>query len=242
MLHLRSYRSPLLAVVLGSALLISQAPLMAQASTKKPTASSVLKALKASLAKESGVHITVNSKSGTTFNSVKADLGTKGGSETFISGKSNIKISVTPTYAYLSGNASGLTTLVGLTSTQQKLVGTKSIAMKAGTSPYTSFKSNLTTTAFAAFLPTSKGIALSRDKYNHYVLTWTTKATSTVQKSTSVLTISSGKKILPIKEVTSSKTGGGTTKFSKWGENPVGPTPSAASTISYSKVVKAVAG
>ena len=209
---------------------------------KKPTASSVLKALKSALAKESGVHITVSSKSGTTFNSVVADLGTKGGSETFISGKSNIKISVTPTYAYLSGNASGLTTLVGLTAAQQKLVGTKSIAMKAGTSPYTSFKSNLTTTAFAAFLPTSKGIVLSRDKYRHYVLTWSTKATSTIQKSTSVLTISSGKKTLPIKEVVSSKTGGGTTKFSKWGESAVGPTPSAASTISYSKVIKAVNG
>ena len=235
-------RPSLLALALGSVLVASQAPLVAQASVKKPTATSVLKALKGALAKESGVHITVNSKSGTTFNSVIADLGTKGGSETFISGKSNIKISVTPTYAYLSGNATGLTTLVGLTASQQKLVGTKSIAMKVGTSPYTSFKSNLTTTAFAAFLPTNKGIILSRDKYHHYVLTWTTKATSTVQKSTSVLTLSTGKKILPIKEVTSSKTGGGTTKFSKWGENVVGPTPKAGTTIAYSKVIKAVAG
>ena len=238
MLISRTHRLSLLSIALGSTLLVTQMPLVAQASTNKPTASSVLKAVKAAMLKEAGVHITVNSRSGTTFNSVIADLGVKGGFETFVSGKSNIKISVTPTYAYLSGNASGLTSLVGLTTSQQKLVGTKSIAMKVGTSPYTSFHSNLTTAAFVAFLPTNKGIVLTRDKSKDYILTWTTPATSSISKSKSVLTIGSGKKRLPIKEVVSSKTGGGTTKFSKWGETVKGPVPRASSIISYAAVIK----
>ena len=203
----------------------------------KPTAASVISAVKAAMSRESGVHISVTSSSATTHSVATVDIGTKGGTETYVSGTSRVRIVVTSTSAYLSGNATGLTSLVGLTAKQQKLVGTKAIEMKVGTSPYASFKSNLTTSAFAAFLPTTKSVTLSRDKANDYVLTWSTTATSTAPGVKSTLTISSGKKALPIKEVASTKTGGGTTIFSKWGESVKTPTPS--STIPYATVSKA---
>lgn len=205
--------------------------------TTKPTAASVLAAVKTAMFRESGVHISVTSTSATAHSVATVDIGTKGGTETYISGTSRVRIVVTPTGAYLSGNASGLTTLVGLTAKQQKLVGTKAISMKAGTSPYSSFKSNLTTSAFAAFLPTTKSVTLSRDRANHFVLTWSTIATGTAPAVKSTLTISSGNKALPIKEVASTKSGGGVTEFSKWGEDVKTPIPS--STIPYATVSKA---
>jgi hypothetical protein len=205
---------------------------------KNATASSVLKAVKTAMSHESGVHIAVTSSSGTTHSTATVDIGSKGGTETYVSGSSHVKIVVTPTSAFLSGNKTGLINLVGLTAAQQKLVGSKAISMKVGTSPYASFKSNLTTSAFASFLPTTTSVSLSRDKANHYVLTWTTKATSTSPKVTSTLTISSGAKSLPLKEVATASTGGGTTVFSKWGESVATPTPPTSSTISYATVSK----
>ncbi len=231
-------RRGLLAVTLGATVSVSVAPLVAQATTKGPSATSVLKAVRAIMAKERGVHIVVRSKSATTRNSVVADLGLTSGSETFTSGKAKVSILVTPTYAYLRGNASGLMTLVGLTASEQKLVGTKSIAMKAGTSPYVSFRSNLTVGAFTAFLPTQKNVRLTRGARGAYVLSWTTKATSTTTRTTSVLTMSRGARPLPLREVVSSSSGSGTTYFSKWGESVKRSKPPAGSLIPYTSVIK----
>jgi hypothetical protein len=230
-------RGGLLAVTLGTTAALSVAPLVATAATTGPSAASVLKVVHAAMATERGVHIVVRSRSATTRNSVVADLGRTSGSETFTSGTATVSISVTPTYAYLRGNASGLVRLVGLTSSEQKKVGTKSISMKAGTSPYVSFKSNLTVSAFSAFLPTQKDVRLSRGTHGAYVLTWTTKATSTTTRTTSVLTLSAGSKPLPQRETVSSSSGSGTTYFSRWGESVKSSTPTG-SLIPYTAVVK----
>ncbi len=236
MSNYRPARHLVLSLALG-ATVVAGASLSA-AAAKNPTANSVLKAVQRAMSHESSVHISVTSSSGTTHSTATVDIGKTGGTETYTSGTSHVSIVVTPKSAFLSGNASGLISLVGLTAAQQKLVGTKSIEMKAGTSPYASFQSNLTTSAFAAFLPTSKSLTLSRDKAHHYVLTWITKATSSAPQVTSTLTISSGAKSLPLKEVASAKTGGGTTIFSKWGESVPTPTPPASSTIPYATVSK----
>ncbi len=234
----RVVRRSLLAMILGATASVSGAPLVAQAAIKGPSAASVLKTVRAAMATERGVHIVVRSRSATTRNSVVADLGRTSGSETFTSGAAKVSISVTPTYAYLWGNASGLVTLVGLTSSEQKKVGTKSISMKAGTSPYVSFRSNLTVGAFSAFLPTQKDVRLSRGAHGAYVLTWTTKATTTTTRTTSVLTLSAGKRPLPQREEVSSSSGSGTTYFSRWGESVKESTPPAGTLIPYTSVVK----
>lgn len=234
----RVVRRSLLVVTLGATLSMGVAPLVAQASTKSPSAASVLKAVRAAMTTERGVHIVVRSHSATTRDAVVANLGRTSGEETFTSGAATVSIVVTPTYAYLRGNASGLETLVGLTKSQQKAVGTKSISMKAGTSPYVSFKSNLTVGAFSAFLPTQKDVRLSRGARGAYVLSWTTKATGTTARTTSVLTVSSGTKPLPQREVVSSSSGSGTTYFSKWGESVTQSRPPVGSLIPYTAVVK----
>lgn len=226
-----------LALVAGSAALV--APLAAGASVKDPTAANVLAAAKSALAKVGSVHITVSSLSGTTKSALTADIGKTSGKETYTSGDETFTIEVTPAYAYLSGSKEGLITLMGLTAAEQKLVGTKAISMKKGSSAYTEFQKNLTSGAFTELLPTAKETSLlaARDKATGgYQLRWVTKASSTEPKTTSLLTVSAGSKALPIKESVTASTGSSVTKFSKWGESVVVSVPTT--TVAYSKIFK----
>lgn len=232
-------RLQLISLALGTALVLAVTPIAAQASVSNPTTKSVLKATLKAMTKESGVHVYVTSVSGTTTSVVTVDIGATYGQETIRSGKSLVKIIVTPKDAYLSGSATGLTSLMGLTAAEQKKVGTLSVVMKAGTSPYTSFHSNLTTSVLAGILPAAKGTKYktSTDSKKDYQLTWSTAASSSAAATKSVLTISSGSKTLPLKEVITGTGGGGTTTFSKWGEDVVEQAPAASTTIPYSKVI-----
>jgi hypothetical protein len=233
-------RIQFISLALGATLLVAVAPLTAQASVKNPTTTSVRKAALTAMSKTSGVHVYVSSKTGSSVSVVVVDIGSKYGEETIHTGKSVVKIIVTPTDAYLSGTKTGLTTIMGLTAAEQKKVGSLSVVMKAGTTPYTSFQSNLTTAVLAGIMPTAKGTKykVSSDRSKDYLLTWKTAATSTATATKSVLTISSGSKTLPIKEVITGSTGGGTTTFSKWGEHVVEHAPATADTVAYAKVIK----
>jgi hypothetical protein len=169
--------------------------------------------------------------------SVVADIGTTSGTETYTSGAETFTISVTPTYAYLSGSKTGLTTIMGLSAAQQKALGSHTLKMKKGTAQYTSFQSNLTAAAYSELLPATKGTTLlsKRDRAtNGYELSWTTKATSTAPQTKAVMVISSGSKALPIKESIKTSQGSSKTSFTKWGEHVVIKVPT--NTIAYSKI------
>lgn len=116
-------------------------------------------------------------------------------------------------------------------------VANPSLVMRAGSAPYTSFHSNLTTAVLAGILLVAKGtkFKLSSDSSKDYLLTWNTAATSTALATKSVM-FSSGSKTLPINEVITGSTGGGTTKFSKWSVHVVEKAPATADTITYAKV------
>jgi hypothetical protein len=232
-------RLQLISLALGVTLVLCLTPLSAQASVKSPTTKSVLKAAQKALDKVTGVHIYVTSKSGGKDSYVVVDIGATYGEESIKSGKNVVNIIVTPTDAYLRGSQTGLIQIMGLTAAQQKKVGNLSVVMKAGTSAYESFHANLTTAVLAGVLPSAKGTKykLSDDKDKDYLLSWKTAATSTSAATKSALTISSGSKTLPLKEVISGSTGGGTTIFSKWNENVVEVAPKTANTIPYAKVI-----
>ena len=231
-----AHRRRLTTLVLSSLALVASAPIMASAATSSPSVAAVIADTKSALAKESTVHVVVLSKSTTSKSSVVVDIGTKRGVETITSGADSVTIVVTPTYAYLTGNAGGLTAMMGLSAVQQTRVGTKAITMKAGTTPYRNFKSNLTLSILSSILPSASGTRLSSATGSHakdYQLNWSKKAAGTSPATKSTLVISSGAKRLPVVEYVSSSSGSGTTTFSKWGERIRTPAPSA--TISYAK-------
>jgi hypothetical protein len=236
---LRRYRLDLISVALCTLAAVVATPLAAQAATKNPTASSVLKATEAVIAKQSSVHVTHLSKSGSDTTSIVADVTKNGGTETITSGKGRVTIIVTPSYVYLSGNSTGLTALMGLTAAQQKKVGTNSISMKSGTTPYSELAASATISLVDAVLPTASGTAVSTTKIGnaqYYELKWTIKATSTSPQAASEMTISTGKSSLPVKETITAKTGLASTTFSKWGERVSPSAPSSSSIVTYAKV------
>ena len=96
---------------------------LASAASAAVTTSSILKAAKAAMAKQTGVHLVDASKSGSTSVLAIVDFGTKSGEETLSEGKARLTLKLTPTYAYVSGNSSGLTTIFGLTAKEAKKVG-----------------------------------------------------------------------------------------------------------------------
>jgi hypothetical protein len=205
--------------------------------TTTPTAATVIAAATKSLAKETGVHISVTTDDDKVLSSVVADIGQSSGYETYTKGGETFTISVTPTFAYLSGSKTGLTTLMGLTTKEATKVGSKAIAIKKGTTQYTTFKTNLTSAAFSQLLPAVKGTTLlaARDKKTGgYQLTWTTAATSTSPKTTSLLVISSGSATVPLNESVSTSSGESHTSFTKWDKSFKVKVPT--STIAYAKV------
>ena len=235
----RRSRLHLTSLTLALVALTGAVPIAAEASVSGPSVSSLVNTAKATIAKESGVHVLVTTKTSSPSTTIVADIGETNGVETITRGADEVTIRVTSTQAYLSGNAAGLTTLMGLSTKEQKKVGTDAISMKAGTSPYKSLASSTTIPVLANFLPAVKGTTYSTrtvDGHRYYELSWTTKATATTSESKTVLTLSSGPAILPIREFSTSSSGTGTTVFTKWGEHVRAVVPSTSQTISYAAV------
>jgi hypothetical protein len=240
---MRIFRPPLrliasLVVTTGALLLASALPAGASSA---PTAKSVVAALTKALAKETSVHVEVDSTAGKATSKLVADIGQTTGRETFSSGKETYSISVTPKYAYLSGSKSGLIKLMGMSTAQQARLGSKTLAIKKGTAQYATFKNNLITTAFGYLVP-SKGVSIvlkpQRDKAtNGFDLGWSEPATSTTPEAVVVMTVSSTKTVLPIRELISTSEGSSKTTFTRWGKNFRIPIPK--STIPYSSFIKA---
>ncbi len=239
MFTVRNHRTRIASVTLASMTMIIGMALPAEASGPNQSASSVINSTKAALAKESGVHVLLTSTTSSLSTKVVADIGATAGMETITEGSDQVTIKVTPAYAYLSGNAAGLTKIMGLSTTQQKRVGNGTISMKVGTSPYKSLKSSVTMPVLANILPVVVGTGLSTVSVGgqqYYELKWSTKATTSTSQSKSLMTLSEGTTVLPLRETVNSTSGTSTTTFSRWGENVNVSAPPASGTIPYSKV------
>jgi hypothetical protein len=230
---------PHLLHALGIVALVISAALGATACGGVMTTGSVLKTAKAAMTKQPGVHLVITAKSSSSSSTEKiiADFGAKSGVENISEGKADSAVEVTPTYAYISGNSSGLTTIFGLSSADAKKIGKDWVSWKAGTSQYADLKSGITISSVTAVVPKAEGAKLSTDVTKGaklYVLKWTTAATSSSPKVSNTLTVSA-RTTLPVEE-TATASGGAkeTTMFSKWGEHVLVSAPPVASTITAS--------
>jgi hypothetical protein len=218
-------------VLLGS--IASEVP----ASAAATTATSVLAAAKSAIAKETGVHVDFSAHSSLTSKSehIVADVGTATGVETVVEGSSNLTVELSSTYAYVKGNASGLTTLLGLSTTQAKRIGAKWAYWKAGSSVYANLKHDVTIAAVGALLPSPNGTKLSTHVTNGVtqdIVTWSTPASSASPKISNTLVFSTGSSILPVRETSSTQGNTSvTTKLSRWGERVSFTAPARTSTI-----------
>jgi hypothetical protein len=222
----------LVAVVLPLALL------GVPASAGTVTAATVIKQAKAAIASESTAHLEFDA--GTTTSSsteqIVGDVGNGTGRETVTDGAAVLHVMVTARDGYISGSASGLTSLFGMTSAEATTVGTRWEFWKKGTTQYKSLESDVSVKSLESLLPKSKGTALST-KGSDYVLAWTSAATSSTPKLSNTLSIAAKGTHLPVVEVSTDGSGEkATTTVSKWGEAVVVHAPPASSTIAASAV------
>jgi hypothetical protein len=206
------------------------------------SSASVLASARAAIASQTGVHVAFTAHSGSTGITEKiiADVGTTAGTETIFEGSADVAIRVTPTFAYVSGNSSGLTKLFGMSSATAKKLGTRWEAWKAGTKQYANLRSDVTMRSVSDLLPKAKGTKVvpdSRHGATLDVLTWATAATATVPKLSNRLVVSAQGAALPISQTTTA-TGGTkiTTALSKWGETVTIEPPAADRTVSSSHI------
>lgn len=190
--------------------------------------------------RESAVHLVVDVTSGSSIlESGTEDAATRIGVETITEGKAIARVMVTSTFAYLSGNTSGLTTILGLSTAEAEKVGKDWVSLKSGTTQYSRLKTDVTISSVLSVLPAAEGTKLSTGVVNGtkvFVLSWTTAATSSAPRFSSTLTISAVGAALPIKEIATTSRDQETISLSKWDE-PVSPSaPPASLTIAYSKV------
>jgi hypothetical protein len=234
------HHSGRLVVGLAASLLVLTSALSTVASAGVVTTSSVLSAAKSAIQKHSAVHLEINVTSGSSSaEKVVQDAATSTGIETITEGTASATVKVMPSYAYMSGNSSGLTTILGLTSAQAKKVGKDWVSMKSGASQYSDLEKVVTLSSVSSVFPAAKGTKLSTSVVNGtkvFVLSWTTAATSSAPKISSILTISAVGANLPIKETATASGEKEIITLSKWDEHVSVSAPSAASTITYAKV------
>ncbi|HET8989786.1 MAG TPA: hypothetical protein VFN59_01635 [Acidimicrobiales bacterium] len=202
-----------------------------------PTVSSLLGASARALKGQRGVHLVVTTDRKGVRSAAVADIGRSVGHESYTSGAERFDVAVTSSAAYLSGSASGLRSLMGLSAAQVAKVGAKWIVMKKGSTQYKEFYLNLTATGFGAILPSAKGTRLLRTRdatTGGYQLRWTTPASASASASTTTLVIARGAHALPLREKVAAAGATSVTVFSHWGEAVHFSRPAA--TIAYATV------
>ena len=209
------------------------------ASAAVATPASVLQASRAAIAKQPSVHVVFTAHSKTTSERIVANDGTASGSETVSEGASNVRVKVTPTFAYVSGNASGLTKLFGLSPSIAKKVGTRWVAWNAKSSEYVDLKSDVKSSV-TSLLPTAAGSTLKVGTFDGrkvYLVSWVTPAADSVPRLSNVLIIAATGSALPLKRTSTAP--GGTivsTELSRWGKPIAVDPPPQKDVIQSSKV------
>jgi hypothetical protein len=206
------------------------------------TPSSVIRTAKLAIAQQASAHVVfvAHAVSPSKTETIVADVGRASGTETVTEGTAALAIRLSPSYAYVSGNASGLTTIFGMSSADAKKVGKDWESWKVGTSQYANLKSDLTMSSVSALLPKAKGTKLTTvvtGGTTAYVLKWSISATSSTPGVANTLVVSSGAVTLPVKETALISSGAkATTTISRWGEQFELGVPSFAATIASSKI------
>jgi len=229
-------------IALGLSLLVASVAGETTATADGVSTAPVLTSTRLAIAQQTSAHVVFTARSGpsSTTERIIADLSKGGGTETVFEGSSDVAIRLTPMFAYVSGNSSGLTNLFGMSAASAKKVGKDWESWEVGTSQYRNLKTDLTMSAVTELLPKVKGTTLTSGTSHGariYILKWTTRATASVPKLSNALTIRASGLSLPITMTSTASDGTKiTTEISKWGESLVVPAPPTASTISSSKV------
>jgi hypothetical protein len=215
-------------------------PTTAYGASGHTSGKSMLSKIRMAIGEERGVHLTLTSGSGSTPTKIVADIGKSQGTETITTGSNRVTIRLDASYAYVGGNAGGLTSIMGLTKAEQRKVGSDFISAKAGTTPYKALIPNVTMKFVTNFLPSLTGATYTTKTIKgsgNYELVWTKPATASTLKETDVLVVSGRKNRLPVSETVTTSSGTASAKFTQWGDRISVPIPPTSSVITYADVI-----
>jgi hypothetical protein len=226
---------------LAIALSLAAVPLVAAsppASAATVSVATVIKEAKAAIAKQTSAHLEFDAgaKASTAKEKIVADVGVSSGMETVTDASAVLHVTVTPKNGYISGTASGLTSLFGMTTAEATKVGTRWEFWKSGTTQYKDLKSVVTVNSLLSLLPKAAGTTVSTQGAN-YVLKWTSAASGSTPMLNNTLSIVAKGSNLPVKETSTDAAGEKVmTTISKWGESVVVNAPAAGSSVAASKI------
>ena len=211
----------------------------ASARSSIPTAKALIKKTLSTMSSQSSVHLTITSTDKSTKQSetVTEDAGKTNGLETIDFGSAIVTVRLTSAAAYVSGNATGLEKIVGLSTKGAKSVSDKWIVVLKGSTQFTNIVDGRTIGPLTkALLPTSsKSVDVKSDKLNGhdvFAMNWT--QTTSSAKVDLALDIASSGATLPIELTATQGSFVSVTQFADWDEHISVPVPK--STIAYSKI------
>jgi hypothetical protein len=195
---------------------------------------SIVAAAKKAILAQRSVHIVVTQyrgKSKAAAERIVADTGTSTGIETLTAGHASATIMVRAASAYFSGDPAGLTTLIGVSSSAAKKIGSRWVEIKAGTSEYKNLAAeNLISSLPASILPAagssgalSTGTAAGQQVY---LLTWQATPSGSGTTISERLVLAATAAPLPISETGSAAGDTQTVQFTRWGERLAVAAPS----------------
>ena len=221
-----------------AAAILPLAVLARPASAATANAATVIKETKAAIAAQSSAHLEFDAGTSASPSTEKivADVASTDGVETVTDGSAVLHVTVTPKDSYISGSATGLTSLFGMTSAEATKVGTNWEFWKAGSTQYKNLKAVVSVKSLQSLLPKSKGTTVSTQG-SDYVLKWVSAASGSTPKLNNMLTIAAKGKTLPVEETSTDSSGEKvTTTISKWGEAVAVQAPPASSTVAASSI------
>ncbi len=173
---------------------------------------------------------------------IVADLSKAISKETITEPSAHAEIALTSTAALLSGNAGGLTKLLGLPGAAARRAGSRWIEVTKGSQEYSDLEAEDTITALpSTILPSaSNSVTLTRTSRQGRpidILTWTVPESSSTETLTEHLDVTNGANPLPIAETTTAGTDLQTVSFSKWGEPIAALVPQRSNVVPYTQII-----
>ncbi len=205
------------------------------------TAKALVKAVKLELGKEKSVHLVVRGtqSSAKGVEQIVVDAASRQGREEITKGKATIYLRLTPTFAYFTGNPTGLSQIFGFSAAQAKKIGKHWVSVKAGSTQYTTLRSAVIVSSVQTMLPTTERAKVSTVTVHgirRYRLRWITAAAGSAPQLTNVMTFTMGSHILPVTDQMTASSGAESITFSRWGEKVIVPLPPKHTVLSLTKV------
>jgi len=212
------------------------APPITSAEARTALRNAVFAAAYESMLGQKSVHLAITGyKPGSTgvAETITADIGRTTGVEQIASGAATAEIRVTASGAYFSGNAAGLTKLLGLSAQAASRAGSSWVETAAGSNEYQNLAAEDTLPSLpASILPARESAAelstTTMDGRKVYVLRWSTPATTSSPAISVQLTLDATAHALPITETTVANGFRQTVTLSRWGETLAVPAPPSA--------------